>query len=361
MLYHLLFSLRDKVSVFNVFQYISFRSIYAAITSLIMVFLVAPLVIRRLLALKVGQYIRHNGPANHHLKAGTPTMGGIMILLAMILSAGLWARWDNQFVILILLVTIWFGGLGFLDDYLKLIKKQSQGLLVRYKLLAEVVGALGIGIYLYFYPSNPEWAHRLAVPFLKNVSLELGWFYIIFVMVVVVGSSNAVNLTDGLDGLASGCIIFATLGLGLMTYIAGHSEFSGYLGVVKVAGSGELAVYCASLAGAVLAFLWYNAYPAQIFMGDTGSLAIGAVLGTVAVIIKQELVLFIIGGIFVAEAISVILQVLVYRIKKRRIFNMTPLHHHFELAGWKEPKIVVRFWIIAIVLFLISLSTLKLR
>jgi len=361
MLYHLLFSLRDKWSVLNVFQYISFRSIYAAITALILTFIVAPFIIRKLQEHKVGQYIRHNGPVEHHRKAGTPTMGGIMVLLAVLFSTAIWARWDNRFVILVLLVTIWFGGLGFLDDYLKLIKKHSQGLPARYKLLGQILGALGMGIYLYFNPSNPEWAHKLAVPFFKDVYLELGWFYVVFVMLVIVGSSNAVNLTDGLDGLATGCIIFATLGIALMTYVAGHSEFSRYLGIVKVTGGGELTVYCASLAGAALAFLWYNAYPAEIFMGDTGSLAIGAALGTIAVIIKQELLLVIIGGIFVAEAISVILQILFYRMKKRRIFNMAPLHHHFELAGWKEPKIVIRFWIIAIVLFLFSLSTLKLR
>lgn len=361
MLYHLLFPLRNKWGVLNVFQYISFRSIYAAITALILIFIVAPFIIRKLQEHKVGQYIRHNGPAEHHRKAGTPTMGGIMVLLAVILSTVIWARWDNRFVILILLVTIWFGGLGFLDDYLKLIRKHSGGLPARYKLLGQIIGALGMGIYLYLNPSNPEWAHKLAVPFFKGVYLELGWFYVVFVMLVVVGSSNAVNLTDGLDGLATGCIIFATLGIALMTYVAGHSEFSRYLGIVKVTGSGELTVYLASLAGAALAFLWYNAYPTEIFMGDTGSLAIGAALGTIAVIIKQELVLVIIGGIFVVEAISVILQVLFYRMKKQRIFNMAPLHHHFELAGWKEPKIVIRFWIIAIVLFLLSLSTLKLR
>jgi phospho-N-acetylmuramoyl-pentapeptide-transferase len=288
-------------------------------------------------------------------------MGGIIILVALILSTLLWARLDIRFTLLILLITIGFGLLGFIDDYLKLIKKKPEGLVVKYKLIGQIIISGIIAVYIYFNPSNPEYGHAISIPFTKSEPLDIGWLYIPFVMLVIIGTSNAVNLTDGLDGLAIGAVILCTIGLVLAAYLAGHYKFAEYLKIVYVHGGGELTVYLGALVGASLGFLWYNAHPAQIFMGDTGALAIGGVLGTAAVLIKNELLLLIVGGLFVVEALSVIIQILSFKFTGRRVFEMAPVHHHFELKGWHESKIVVRFWIIAGIFLLLSLSTFKLR
>ncbi|RTZ96580.1 MAG: phospho-N-acetylmuramoyl-pentapeptide-transferase [Deltaproteobacteria bacterium] len=359
MLYHLLYPLHTTWSAFNVFRYITFRTIYATVTAFLVCFVFGPWVIRKLSAMQVGQYIQDDGPRAHRQKAGTPTMGGTLIIIAIVTATLLWADLTNRFVWIMMFVSVGFSCIGFADDYLKQVKKRNLGLTAGAKFSLQIILALIAGVWIY---GAPEFSTLVTVPFLKQLSPDLGMGYIFFTILVIVGTSNAVNLTDGLDGLAIGPVIIAAGTYMALAYVAGHVTIAGYLQVQYVSGAGELAVFCGSVAGAGLGFLWFNAYPAEIFMGDVGSLSLGAILGTTAVITKQEILLVLVGGLFVIEALSVILQVGYFRASKgRRIFRMAPLHHHYELKGWAEPKVIVRFWIIAIALALISLSTLKLR
>jgi len=359
MLYHLLYPLHTTFSVFNVFRYITFRTIYASLTAFFICFLLGPWMIRKLANMQVGQYIRDDGPKSHLGKAGTPTMGGTLIILSLTASILLWSDLTNYYVWIVLFVIVGFGLIGFIDDYLMQVKKQSKGLTVRKKLLLQIIVALITGILVYV---TPDFSTQVTIPFFKNIRPDFGWGYIIFAAFVIVGASNAVNLTDGLDGLAIGPVIIAATTYMIFAYVSGHVKIAGYLQLNYVAGAGELTIFCGALAGAGLGFLWFNAYPAQIFMGDVGSLSLGAFLGSVAVITKQEILLTLVGGIFVIEALSVIFQVGFFKMTSgKRIFRMAPLHHHFELKGWPEPKVIVRFWIIAIALALLAMSTLKLR
>ncbi len=359
MLYHLLYPLHTTFSVFNVFRYITFRTIYASLTAFFICFLLGPWMIRKLGAMQVGQYIRDDGPKTHLDKAGTPTMGGTLIIISIVASILLWSDLTNYFVWIVLFVTIGYGTIGFIDDYLMQVKKQSKGLTVRKKLALQLIVALTTSVLVYV---SPDFSTQVTIPFFKNISPDFGWGYIIFSAFVIVGASNAVNLTDGLDGLAIGPMIIAASTYMIFAYVAGHVKISDYLQINYVIGSGELSIFCGALAGSGLGFLWFNAYPAQIFMGDVGSLSLGASLGTIAVITKQEILLVLVGGLFVMEALSVIFQVGFFKMTHgKRIFRMAPLHHHFELKGWPEPKVIVRFWIIAIALALLAMSTLKLR
>lgn len=359
MLYHLLYPLHTSLSLLNVFRYITFRTIYASLTAFLISFLLGPLLIRKLSHWQVGQFIRDDGPQSHLKKAGTPTMGGILILFAALTSTLLWANLLNRFVWVALATTTCFGLIGFLDDYLMQIKKQSKGLTVVVKFAMQGAVALVIGLLIYL---QADFNGHVAVPFFKQISVNLGWGYVLFAALVIVGCSNAVNLTDGLDGLAIGPAIIAFGTYMIFAYVTGHVKIAGYLQISYIPGCGELAVFCGALAGSGMGFLWFNTYPAQIFMGDVGSLSLGAALGTVAVITRHEILLMLVGGLFVIEALSVVFQVGFFKMTKgRRIFKMAPLHHHFELKGWPEPKVIVRFWIIAIALALLSMSTLKLR
>ncbi len=359
MLYHLLYPLHTTFSAFNVFRYITFRTIYASLTAFLICFFLGPWTIRKLAELQVGQYIREDGPQSHLKKAGTPTMGGVLILLGVVSSSLLWTDLTNIYVWIVLLVTVGFGLIGFVDDYLMQVKKRSKGLSARGKLVLQTMLALLAGVLVVI---SPNFNTEVTVPLFKKLSPDLSWGYILFAAFVIVGASNAVNLTDGLDGLAIGPTVIAATAYMFFAYVAGHTHLADYLQINYVAGSGEIAVYCGALAGAGIGFLWFNAYPAQVFMGDVGSLSLGATLGTVAVITKQEIMLVLVGGLFVIEALSVIAQVGFFKMTKGgRIFKMAPLHHHFELKGWPEPKVIVRFWIIAMGLALISVSTLKLR
>ena len=358
MLYLLLYPLHTEFAALNVFRYLSFRLIYAAITAFLIAFALAPPLIRRLQALKMGQHIREDGPSRHLTKEGTPTMGGILIIFAVILSTALWADISNQYVWLALGATLGYGLIGFTDDYQKFTGAKSKGLTAGQKILAQGALALAIGAAFYFLPG---YSTQLNVPFFKTFTPDLGFFYIPFAVLVIVGSSNAVNLTDGLDGLAVGPVMIAALAYTVVAYVVGNKIMSDYLLIPHIEGAGELAVFTAAIFGASLGFLWFNTYPATVFMGDVGSLPLGAALGTVAVVSKHELLLLLVGGVFVIEAISVIFQVASYKSRGKRIFLMAPIHHHFEMKGWEEPKVVVRLWIIAILLALLSLSTLKLR
>ena len=359
MLYHLLYPLHTSFSAFNVFRYITFRTIYACLMAFLICFILGPIVIEFLRRMQVKQYIRDNGPKSHLEKAGTPTMGGTLIIFSIVSSTLLWADLTNPHIWIIILASIGFGAIGFADDYMMQIKKRSKGLSVAHKFLFQSILALTIGFLVY---RTPGFSTTVAIPFFKNLSPDFGWGYILFAAFVIIGSSNAVNLTDGLDGLAIGPVVIAAVAYAIFAYVAGHVGISEYLQVHYVKGCGELAVFCGAMAGAGLGFLWFNAYPAQIFMGDVGSLSLGAMLGTVAVITKHEILLTLVGGLFVIETLSVIFQVAFFKLTQgRRIFKMAPLHHHFELKGWSEPKVIVRFWIIAIALALISMSTLKLR
>lgn len=349
----------------NLLGYISFRAAMAALTALaIGIFLGKP-VIRTLTRLKVGQQIRGKGIPDlyerHKGKAGTPTMGGLLILAGMSVSVLLWGNLHNRLVWMALASTLFLGSLGFWDDWLKLRRKQYKGMPKRAKLIGQALLGLLVGAMLYWVPLVREGGTAITFPFFKTLALPLGIFYIPFVMLVIMGTSNAVNLTDGLDGLATGCVIAAAMALAVLTYIVGRADFSRFLFIQYVPGSGELTVFVAALVGAAMAFLWYNAHPADVFMGDTGSLALGGALGTVTVFIKQELLLLLIGGIFVAEALSVIIQVIAVRRWNRRVFLMAPLHHHFEMKGWQESKIIIRFWIISALLGIFGLATLKMR
>ncbi len=359
MLYHLLYPLHTLFSVLNVFRYITFRTIYASLTAFFICFFLGPWVIDRLTRMQVGQFIRDDGPKSHLGKAGTPTMGGVLIVAAITLATLLWSDLTDPFIWIALWVLLGFAAVGFMDDYLMQIKKQSKGLSVRGKLLLQAGVALIAGVSVYF---TPNFSTEVTMPFFKTVTPDLDWGYIIFAILVIVGASNAVNLTDGLDGLAIGPVIIAAATYMVFAYFAGHVKIANYLQITYVPGCGELAVLCGAMAGAGLGFLWFNAYPAQVFMGDTGSLSLGATLGVIAVITKQEILLALVGGLFVIEALSVIFQVSFFKMTSgRRIFRMAPLHHHFELKGWPEPKVIVRFWIIAIALALLAMSTLKLR
>ena len=360
MLYELLYSLYPYFSPFNVFRYITFRTSLAALTALVVTLVVAPRIIQWLKKISMTQQIRDDGPKTHLSKAGTPTMGGIIIIIAVTSSMILWGNFRNIYVCVVLLSLIGFGAIGFIDDYLKTVKKNPKGLRAVYKFGAQLLLALAIGIFLYVNPKDP-YASVLSAPFFKQWLFDLGIFYIPFSIFVIVGSSNAVNLTDGIDGLAIGLVAIATLANGALVYLSGHAQFARYLQVLYLPGTGELTVFCGALLGASLGFLWYNAYPAEVFMGDVGSLALGGSLGTLAVVTKHEIVLAVVGGIFVIETVSVVLQVASFKLTGNRIFKMAPIHHHFELKGWSEPKVIVRFWIAGIILALFSLATLKLR
>jgi phospho-N-acetylmuramoyl-pentapeptide-transferase len=358
MFYQFLYPLHEHFQLFNVFKYITFRTFAALLTSMAIYFLFGRRLIEFLAQQQVGQVIREEGPKSHFGKKGTPTMGGVLIVGATLLSTLLWGNLANAFVWLSLGVLVSFGAIGFIDDYRKQIKKQNLGLQGRYKLALQVFCALVAGgLLLGFLQFNTE----LYVPFVKFIHPDLGWFYLIFIVLVVVGASNAVNLTDGLDGLASVPSIIAFATYAIFAYVAGNVKITAYLQVASVPGAGEVAVFCGAVMGAVIGFLWYNAYPAEVFMGDVGSLSLGASLGWVAVVTKNEILLLLVGGIFVLETLSVITQVISFQLTGKRIFRMAPIHHHFELKGWAEPKVIVRFWIISLILGILSLATLKLR
>ena len=359
MIYHLLYPLHTSISAFNVFRYITFRTIYASLTAFIICFLLGPWVIKRLRQMQVGQFIREDGPETHYKKSGTPTMGGVLIIGAVVAATLLWANLTNFYIWVALLVIVGFGAIGFADDYLMQVKKRSKGLGAREKFLLQTILATVCGVLFY---AHADFSTQVTVPFLKNIQPDLGWGYILFTILVVVGASNAVNLTDGLDGLAIGPLIIVAATYMVFAYVTGHVKFAEYLQINYVAGVGEISIFCGALVGAGLGFLWFNAYPAQVFMGDVGSLALGSSMGAIAIITKQEILLVLVGGLFVIETLSVIFQVGFFKLTHgRRIFKMAPLHHHFELKGWPEPKVIVRFWIIAIALALVALSTLKLR
>ncbi|GAB2587632.1 phospho-N-acetylmuramoyl-pentapeptide-transferase [Dyella jejuensis] len=344
----------------HLFQYITFRTIMAALTAMAMSLLFGPVLIRKLAALKAGQVVRKDGPQTHLSKAGTPTMGGVMILLSVAIATLLWADLDNRYVWLVLAVLVCFGAIGFYDDYRKLVLKDSRGLASRWKYFWQSVFGLGAAWFLYHSAILPA-ETALFVPLFKHVAVPLGVFFIVVAYFMIVGFSNAVNLTDGLDGLAIMPTVLVSGALGIFAYLAGNKVFSEYLGIPAIPGAGELAVVCGALSGAGLGFLWFNTYPAQVFMGDVGALAIGAALAAIAVIVRQEIVLLIMGGVFVMETASVMLQVGSFKMTGKRIFRMAPIHHHFELKGWPEPRVIVRFWIISVVLVLIGLATLKVR
>jgi len=352
--------LSDYFSFFNVFQYLTLRGILAVLTALGLSLTMGPLMIRRLTELKIGQTIRDDGPQTHLSKAGTPTMGGALILLAIGVSTLLWGDLSNYYVWVTLFVTLGSGVVGGLDDYLKLKYQNSKGLSARWKYLGlSLIAFIGVTVLFVLAPTETE--TTLYIPVFKDLFFNLGWLFIPWAYLVIVGSSNAVNLTDGLDGLAIMPTILVAAGLGVFAYLSGNSVFAGYLGIPYIAGVGEMVIFCGTIFGAGLGFLWFNTYPAQVFMGDVGALALGAGLGIVAVIVRQEVVLAIMGGVFVMEAVSVILQVASFKMTGKRIFRMAPIHHHFELKGWAEPKVIVRFWIITIVLVLVGLATLKVR
>jgi len=361
MLYYLFQYLTEFISGLNLFRYITTRAAAAAVTALAISLIFGPLFLKLLHRFQVKENIREEGPESHKIKAGTPTMGGIMILFSVLVPTLLWADLANRFILLILLVTVWMGIIGFMDDYLKARKKQHRGMVGRKKMIGQITCGLMFGILLYYFPPGGAFSSDTSIPFFKNYVLKLGVLYIPFIILVITGTSNAVNLTDGLDGLAIGLTAFCFVAFAGLTYVSGRADFSSYLAIEYMPGSGELAVYCAAVIGASMGFLWFNAPPAQVFMGDTGALALGGALGAIAILIKKELLLVIVGGVFVAEALSVILQVFSYRLRSRRIFKMAPLHHHFELLGWKESKVVVRFWIIGAIFALLTLSTLKIR
>lgn len=377
MLYYLFFFLlRPHFSPLNVFRYITVRTAVASLTALLLSLLLGPWMIERLRDMQVKQYIREEGPKGHHKKAGTPTMGGVLIVAAIIIPTLLWADLRNAYVLLAMGATLAFGTIGFIDDYNKVVRKRNLGLTSRAKFSYQVLTCVAVGVVLLALQVEGAYSTQLSVPFFKRLhpNLVLPWLlnvrfawplayvpFILFLVLVIVGCSNAVNLTDGLDGLAIGCVLVSAAALTVLTYLSSHARFAEYLDLQKIPDAGELVIFCGSLVGASLGFLWYNAHPAEMFMGDVGSLALGGAIGTVAVIIKQEILLLSIGGVFVLEALSVIVQVGSFKLTGKRVFRMAPLHHHFELLGWSESKIIVRFWIVALVFALFSLTTLKLR
>jgi phospho-N-acetylmuramoyl-pentapeptide-transferase len=376
MFYFLYTQFHNEIHLFNLFRYITFRTAYASLTALFLSMVLGPWLIRKLKEFQIGQYIREEGPQSHQAKQGTPTMGGVLIVLCIVIPTLLWSDLENVFVWLVLVVTLAFAGIGFWDDYQKVRRKKNLGLTGRTKFLLQILVSFLFGVALIFLSAQGLYSTTLTFPFFKKFRpaflissfLDSPWTYplafipfLLFLVLVLVGSSNAVNLTDGLDGLAIGCVIISASALTVLTYVSGHAVLSEYLDVEHLPRAAELTIFCGAMVGSSLGFLWYNAYPAEIFMGDVGSLALGGAIATVAVIIKQELLLPFIGGIFVVEALSVILQVASFKLRGKRIFKMSPLHHHFELLGWKESKIIARFWIAALVFALFALSTLKLR
>ncbi len=352
--------LQSYFSPLAVFQYLSLRAIFGVMTALGILLTMGPWFIRKLNQKQIGQSVRDDGPESHLSKSGTPTMGGALLLFAIVASVLLWADLSNRYVWAVLFITISYGFIGGVDDYRKVIEKNSKGLPAKWKLFWQSAAAIAVVTFLKVYAESPE-ETQLIIPFFKSVAIDLGWFYLVVGYFVIVGSSNAVNLTDGLDGLAIMPTVMVGSALGIIAYLVGHAQFAPYLHIPYIPGTGELVVYCGALAGAGLGFLWYNTYPAQIFMGDVGALALGGALGIIAFIVRHEIVFFIMGGIFVMETVSVILQVGSFKLTGRRIFRMAPLHHHFELKGWPEPRVIVRFWIITVMLVLIGLATLKLR
>jgi phospho-N-acetylmuramoyl-pentapeptide-transferase len=360
MLVYLADYLSQYYSGFNVFQYLTLRAILGVLTALLLSFVIGPEMIRRLGRYQIGQPIRDDGPETHLVKAGTPTMGGALILVAVAIATLLWADLGNRYVWVVLLVTLLFGVIGWIDDYRKLVLKNSEGLPARSKMFWQSVVGLGVALFLYLTAVTPA-ETTLIVPFFKDVAVSLGWVYVVLVYFVIVGSSNAVNLTDGLDGLAILPTVLIAAALGVFAYATGNVKFAVYLGIPYIRDAAEVVVFCGALVGAGLGFLWFNAYPAMVFMGDVGALALGAALGIVAVLVRQELVFLIMAGVFVMETVSVMLQVASYKLTGKRIFRMAPLHHHFELKGWPEPRVIVRFWIITVILVLIGLATLKIR
>jgi phospho-N-acetylmuramoyl-pentapeptide-transferase len=362
-LFHLLYALRGELSLLNVTRYITFRTAVASLTALFLVLFLGPFMIERLRRLQIGQYVREEGPQAHQAKAGTPTMGGLLILVGVLVPTLLWADLTNLKIWIVVLATVAFGAIGFADDYLKVVRKRSLGLTARTKLLGQFAVGLAVGLAVTFLAQvEPrEYSTRVVFPFFKQIVPDLGLLYVVFAILLLTLSSNAVNLTDGLDGLAIGTTLIAGAAFTALAYVSGHARFADYLDLLFRPGTGELTVFCGALVGASMGFLWWNCYPAQVFMGDVGSLALGGALGTVAILIKQELLLFLVGGLFMVEAFSVMLQVASFRLTGKRVFRMSPLHHHFELVGWKEPQIIIRFWIVAFVFALFSLMTLKLR
>jgi phospho-N-acetylmuramoyl-pentapeptide-transferase len=361
MFYHFLYPLQEHWSALNVFQYITFRAAYAAVTALLISFIFGGWLIEKLKSMQIGETFSGDGPESHRSKIGTPTMGGLLIIAAIVIPTLLWANLENRYVQLALLATVWMGAIGFIDDYLKVIKNKPKGMIGRFKLAGQV-GFSSLLWVILVNSNGGEMSTCTAVPLFKNVIIDWGWFYLPLLILVVTGTSNAVNLTDGLDGLAIGLSAFAFGGFAIISYLTGNIIYSGYLNMIYLPGAGELTVFCGAVVGAALGFLWFNAHPAKIFMGDTGSLALGGALGTIAILDKKEMLLVIIGGIFVIEALSVMIQVSSFRLLKgKRIFRMAPIHHHFEALGWSESQIVVRFWIIGILLLLVGLSTIKLQ
>jgi phospho-N-acetylmuramoyl-pentapeptide-transferase len=360
MLYHLLYPLHADIGFFNVFRYVTFRTACAALTAMVISFTMGPWLIRKLRESQIGERIRKDGPEAHHAKAGTPTMGGVLILTAVIVPTLLWADLTSIFVWVALGATVGYGLIGFADDYLKLSRK-SHGLSARTKMALQVLLAVGVALILMELSRRGSYSTELLFPFLKEFRPNLSWFFVPFAVLVIVSASNTVNLTDGLDGLAIGSVMIAAAAYTLLTYVTGHAQFSAYLDLIHFPRIWELTIFGGSIVGASLGFLWFNCYPAQVFMGDVGSLSLGGAIGTVALLIKQELLLVLVGGLFVVEGLSVIIQVSYYKMTGKRVFKMAPLHHHFELMGWKEPKIIIRFWIVAIIFALASLTTLKLR
>ncbi len=347
-------------SGFNVFQYLTLRTILGALTALLISLVVGPYLIRRLSHYRIGQSVRNNGPGTHLAKSGTPTMGGLLILVSIAVSTLCWADLRNRFVWVVLAVTVMFGVIGWVDDYRKIVRQDPTGLKPRYKYFWQSVAGLAAAVFLYVTAAVPA-ETELIVPFVKAVAVDLGWVFVVLTYFVIVGTSNAVNLTDGLDGLAILPTVMVAGALALFAYVAGNVNFARYLGIPYIPSVGEVSVFCGAMVGAGLGFLWFNTYPAQVFMGDIGALSLGAALGVVAVVVRQEIVLLIMGGVFVVETVSVILQVSSYKLTGRRLFHMAPLHHHFELKGWPEPRVIVRFWIITVILVLIGLSSLKIR
>ena len=352
--------LAQHYSAFGVFHYLTMRAIMGVLTALFIAMAIGPYMIDHLKAKQIGQSIREDGPKSHFAKAGTPTMGGALILVAILISALLWGDLTNRYIWVTIAVTGVFGAVGWVDDYRKVVEKNSRGLIARWKYFWQSVGGLGAALFLYYSAQSPQ-ELELIVPFFKTVGINIGLLYIVLTYFVIVGTSNAVNLTDGLDGLAILPTVLIAGALAVFAYLTGHSVFSGYLNIPYISGAGELVVFCAAIVGAGMGFLWFNTYPAQVCMGDVGALALGDALGVVAVIVRQEFVLFIMGGVFVMETVSVIVQVASFKLTGKRVFRMAPIHHHFELKGWPEPRIIVRFWIITVVLVLIGLATLKLR
>lgn len=361
MLYYLLYQLHTDFSFLNVTRYITFRTATASLTALLISLLLGPWLIKKFERFQIGQVIRSEGPANHKAKEGTPTMGGVLILVAALIPTLLWADLSNVYIWVVIGSTLAFGAIGLTDDYLKIVMRSHHGLRPRYKLALQIVASLCVGLVVIWMVRHGVYHTRLIFPFFKSFTPDLGWFYVLFVALVLVSTSNAVNLTDGLDGLAISSFTVSAAAFTALTYVTGHRVLADYLLIERLASAAELTIFCGALVGSSLGFLWYNSYPAQIFMGDVGSLSLGAALGTVAILIKQELLLIIVGGLFVVEALSVIIQVFFFKFMGRRVFRMAPLHHHFELMGWSEPKIIWRFLIVSVVFALFSLTTLKLR